>query len=393
MTDTQTQQVSYAAIARLFLRMSLLAFGGPVAHIAMGEDEIVVRRKWLTREHYLDLIAATNLIPGPNSTEVMIHVGYVLRGIPGAILSGACFIIPAFLITLALSVAYVATGAIPAVQTLFWGIQPVIVAIILSAGWRLIPSALRDRILWALFGLSAVVIAVTDIPEVIVMLAAGLVYGVIRTGTPTSGFTAIMVLAPLMQTAVEAARASAGDLFFYFLRIGAVLFGSGYVLISYIENDLVNRFGWLTSQQLLDAVALGQFTPGPVSTTSGAVGYIVAGFPGAVLATLGVFLPSFVFVVLSAPLIPRMRRSRFLSAFLTGINAAVIAAILVTVLRLADAAIQPVTGADGFDITSGIAVLMSVAAFLAIIRFRINATWLILTGALLGFIIGQLTGV
>ncbi|MBL8132176.1 MAG: chromate efflux transporter, partial [Anaerolineae bacterium] len=390
MTNTSSahaRQVSYAALARLFLRMSLVAFGGPVAHVAMGEDEIVTRRGWLSREHYLDLIAAVNLIPGPNSTEVMIHVGYVLRGIPGAILSGFCFIFTAFLLTLALAVIYVATGALPAVEAALWGIKPVIVAIILVAGYRLAPTALKTRLHLLMFAAALIGIVVLDIPEVIVMLATGVIYAMIvarMNPNPLALFAFIPV--PLIVQAAaavgEAVRAGAFDLFWYFLRIGSVLFGSGYVLFAYIQGDLVSSFGWLTNTQLLDAIAIGQFTPGPVSTTAAVVGYLVDGVPGAVAATLGIFLPSFVFVILTAPLIPRMRRSPFLSAFLSGINVGVIAAILVTVVNLAMEALRPLDGAanGALDLTSGVAAALAVGSMAALLRWRVNATLLILVG-------------
>ncbi|MFN8561794.1 MAG: chromate transporter [Anaerolineae bacterium] len=181
MTQSETPRVSYVELARLFIRLSLVAFGGPVAHVAMAEDELVARRKWLTREHYLDLIAATNLIPGPNSTEVMIHVGYTLRGIPGAILTGSCFILPTFFLTLALAVLYVQTGAIPAVEALLWGIKPVIVAIIANAGYRLVPTALRSRLLWLTCAATAGAILLLHVPEVVAIIGAGVIYAVIET--------------------------------------------------------------------------------------------------------------------------------------------------------------------------------------------------------------------
>ncbi|MEP7291116.1 MAG: chromate efflux transporter [Chloroflexota bacterium] len=379
---TEPPRVAYRELARLFLRLSLTAFGGPVAHVAMAEDEIVVRRRWLTREHYLDLIAATNLIPGPNSTEVMIHVGYVLRGIPGAILSGACFILPTAALTLALAVLYVRTGTIPAVEALLWGIKPVIVAIIANAGYRLVPSALKSPLLWLTCAGAAGAILFLHTPEVIAMLGAGVIYAMIAVRPRLPLASALVLVQPLMQSAIsEAARAGVGEVFFYFLKIGSVLFGSGYVLIAYIQQDLVNTFRWLNTRELLDAIAIGQITPGPVSSTAAVVGYIVAGLPGAVAATLGIFLPSFVLVILTAPLIPRMRRSRLMGAFLDGVNAGVIAAIGVTVAHLAGEALQPL---PALPATGMIAIGLAVAALFALIRFRINATWLIAAGAIVG---------
>lgn len=369
-------------MARLFIRLSLSAFGGPVAHIAIAEDEIVTRRGWLTREHYLDLVAATNLIPGPNSTEVMIHVGYVLKGIPGAILTGSCFIIPSAILTLVLAIIYTSTGHIPQIEAILWGVKPVIVAIIASVGYRLVRSALRTPVLWLLFGLSVLAMVLTNIHEVLVMLGAGAIYAVYKAGIGRVGTRSIVSLLwlPVMQTASGAASAGLWDIFFYFLKIGSVLFGSGYVLIVYIQQDLVNTFGWLTSRQLLDAIAIGQMTPGPVSTTVAVVGYILAGVPGAVAGTLGIFLPCFILVILTAPLIPGMRRNPFWSAFLNGVNAGVIAAILVTVIDLAYAASHSPDGRAW----SPLAIALTLVSMLLLLRFRVNATWLILFGGVVG---------
>lgn len=384
--------VSYSELARLFIRLSLSAFGGPVAHIAMAEDEIVARRRWLTREHYLDLVAATNLIPGPNSTEVMIHVGYVTRGIPGALLTGICFIGPTFLLTVLLSALYVSSGAIPQISAVLWGIKPVIVAIIAHVGYRLALTALKDRALWVLCLLSAAVIAWTPVPEVLVMVGAGLAYMLIQNRAAPKA-AALLALPRLSSetltrglwfaapyTVAVTAPVSLSEVFFYFLKIGSVLFGSGYILIAYIQQDVVNTFGWLTSRQLLDAVAIGQTTPGPVLTTVTVIGYIIAGLPGAVAATVGVFLPSFVLVILTAPLIPRMRQSRWLGAFLSGVNAGVIAAILITLLDLAAAALRTPDNTAW----SPLAVVLVVASLALLIRYKINATWLIIAGGMIG---------
>lgn len=387
--------VSYGELMRLFLRLSLTAFGGPVAHIAMGEDEIVTRRKWMTREHYLDLVAATNLIPGPNSTEVMIHVGYVTRGIPGALVAGACFIGPAFLLTLVLAILYVSSGQIPQIEALLWGIKPVIVAIIAQAGYRLAMTALKIWALWVLFAVAMGLVLFTSVPEVLVMVGAGVVYGlyVVGFGGAAVGLSMFMprladeaclipTVSPTWLQIATAAPPSLWDIFFYFLKIGSVLFGSGYVLISYIQQDVVNGFGWLTGRQLLDAVAIGQLTPGPVSTTVAVVGYIVAGLPGAVVATIGIFLPSFVLVILTAPLIPKMRQSKFLGGFLSGVNAGVIAAIVVTLLELTNAALKTLDGGAWSPVAVGLAVV----ALVLLIRYKVNASWLIVLGGVVGVI-------
>lgn len=376
--------VSYGELARVFLRLSVTAFGGPVAHVALGEDELVTRRRWLTRDHYLDLIAAANLIPGPNSTEVMIHVGHSLRGIPGALLSGLCFIGPAFLITLALGILYVNGGALPEVEALFRGIQPVIVAVIAGAGWRLLRSALQGPTLWLLFALGAALLAATDLPEVMVMLLTGLLHVLwgSRAGVALPAFLLSGLPALPGQVLLAAGTPGLGELFLYFLRIGAILFGSGYLLVAYIQQDLVVSYGWLGAQQLLDAIAIGQTTPGPVLTTATAIGMIVAGLPGALLATLGIFLPSFIFVMLSAPFIPRLRKSAPVRHFLAGAHAAVVAAILVTLLELARAAM---TDSAGQPWLPGMA--LCALSLAALIRLRVNATWLVLIGGAAGLLL------
>ncbi len=386
---SEKSAVPYSALARLFLKMSVQAFGGPVAHIAMGEDEIVHRRQWLTHEEYMDMVAATNLIPGPNSTEVMIHVGYKTRGIPGAVLAGVCFITPSFLITLVLAILYVQYGNIPQVESALWGIQPVIVAIIAVVAYRLAPSVIKSRDLVVLFVVSLLVMAFSEIDEVIIMLLAGLIFAIWKM-FGSSGAMFALIVPVAMQTAVTSAHTvPLSDVFWYFLRVGATLFGSGYVLISYIQNDLVNSLGWLTNQQLLDAVAIGQVTPGPVSTTAAVVGYIIGGVPAAVVATIAIFLPAFVLVILTAPLIPKMRRSPFWSAFLSGINAAVLAAILITTLRLALTAFHPLQSDPiALGRFSLIAIGMFLLSALAMIRLRVNTTLLIAVGAVLGILLG-----
>lgn len=389
-TASNLSHVTYGDLARLFLRMSVFAFGGPAAHIAMGEDEIVTRRKWLTREEYLDIVAATNLIPGPNSTEVMIHVGHKTKGIPGAIFAGFCFITPAMLITLVLTMLYVATGSLPAANALLWGIQPVIIAIIAVAAYRLIPTALTSPLLWAFFGISTALLIFTSIPEVVVMIGAGILYAVMMTRQQWGANLSMML--PLAMPALQAvapAAPTAFDLFSYFLRIGAVLFGSGYVLVSYIQQDLVTTYGWLTARQLLDAVAIGQFTPGPVLTTATSIGYIVAGLPGAVLSTIGIFLPAFVLVIVTAPLIPRMRRNVFFAAFLTGTNAAVIGALVSVIIQLLGTALSPFNAAalPVAEVSLVALALMSISV-IGILRFRVNATWLLILGAVVGLVVG-----
>ncbi|NWF70067.1 MAG: chromate efflux transporter [Chloroflexi bacterium] len=376
--NSAEKTVTYLDLARLFLRLSLVAFGGPVAHIAMVEDEVVARRQWLTRAHFLDMVAATNLIPGPNSTEVMIHIGYIKKGIPGAVLAGVCFIGPAFLLTLALAVLYVQSGALPQINALLWGIKPVIVAIIANVGLRFAQTALKGRALWLLC-VGCLALLLLDMSEVLVMLGAGLLYAFYTQHWPS--LLAVFALSPLLQHAAQTAeRVGLWEIFFYFLRIGSVLFGSGYLLVAYIQQDLVNSFGWLSAQQVLDAVAIGQMTPGPVLTTVTVVGYIVAGFPGALVGTIGVFLPAFVLVIVTAPLLPKMRTSKFWGAFLAGVNTGVVAAIALTLIDLTQAALRTPSGVT----FSPLAAVMAVLSLALLLRWKINTTWLILGSALVG---------
>lgn len=390
---TQGGRVSAGDLARLFLRLSVQAFGGPIAHIAMTEDEVVARRGWLSRAEFLDLVAAANLIPGPNSTEVIIHIGYRMAGVRGAIVAGISFITPAFLITLALAVLYREYGSVPQVEAALWGIQPVILAIIAVAAYRLVPAALNTPALIGLAAIALALLAFSPLPDVIVYLGIGLVYA-LHSGRAALVAWILPLIAPASRSiegaAAAAAQPSLLDIGAYFLYLGSVLFGSGYVLVAYLQADVVAGFGWLTGQQLLDAVAIGQFTPGPVLTTAGVVGYLTAGIPGAVIATVAIFLPAFVLVILIAPLVPRLRRSRPLSAFLNGVNAAVIAGILWTVWTLLGAATAtPGTSAGGID---PVAAALGIGAAIALTRFRINATWLVIAGAVVGWAYWALIG-
>jgi chromate transporter len=306
-------------VARLFLKLGLIGFGGPAAHIALMEDEVVRRRRWLTREEFLDLLGATNLIPGPNSTEMAIHVGFVRAGWRGLLVGGACFILPAMLTTLAVAVAYGRYGRLPEVGWILYGVKPVIIAVVVQAMWSLGRKAVATP-LAAAVALAVLVLALRGANEVVLLFAAALGLPLLR-GVATAGGALSLVPGGLLGSTlagtaglppVAGAPASAilPQLALIFLKVGSILFGSGYVLLAFLRPDLVERTRWLTDAQLLDAVAVGQFTPGPVLTTATFVGYLVAGVPGAIVATVGIFLPSFVFVALSSPFIPRLRRSR-----------------------------------------------------------------------------------
>lgn len=375
-------------IARLFLRFGCVAFGGPAAHIAMMDDEFVERRKWITRQHFLDLVGATNLIPGPNSTEMVMHLGYERGGLLGMIAAGVCFILPAAGLTGALAWAYVEYGALPAVGPFLVGIKPAVIAIILGALWKLGTKAAKGWRL-GLIGASAAVASLLGAGEIVTLAVIG-VLGTIWLHTSRSESAAAGVIVLLSQTKrqVFAAAAAAGaaasaisltKLGLFFLKIGSILYGSGYVLIAFLEGGLVDDYGWLTKAQLLDAVAAGQFTPGPVLTTATFIGYVLMGWPGAGVSTLGIFLPSFVFVAILNPIIPKLRKSEWSAAFLDAVNAAALGLMAAVVIELARSTL--ITWQAG---------VIAIAAAVAVFFLKINSAYLVLGGALLGWLLFQL---
>ncbi|GMU05622.1 chromate efflux transporter [Corallococcus caeni] len=368
-------------VARVFLRLGLTSFGGPAAHIAMMEDELVRRRQWLPREEFLDLLGATNLIPGPNSTELAIHLGHRRAGWPGLVVAGVCFIVPAMLLTLAAAWAYVRFGTLPQAGALLYGVKPVILAVVLQALWGLGRTALTTRPRVAV-AVGATVASALGVNELLILAVSGMALAAwLRArSTPPPGST--LALAPFALQGAAAVTATAsvpfslGGLFLFFVKVGSVLFGSGYVLLAFLRADLVEHWGWLTEAQLLDAVAVGQFTPGPVFTTATFIGYLVGGVPGAGLATLGIFLPAFVFVAISGPLVPRLRRSRTAGAVLDGVNAASLALMAVVTWQLGRAALV-----DAWTVALGV-----VGAVL-LLRWRVNSAWLVLGGAAVGLLL------
>jgi chromate transporter len=371
--DALATRTSLAELALLFLRLGATAFGGPAAHIAMMRDEVVRRRKWLTDERFLDLLGATNLIPGPNSTEMAIHIGWSRRRWSGLVTAGVTFIVPAMLITGVLGWAYVRFGKLPETSWLLWGIKPVIVAVVLQALWNLAPTAART---WPLriLGLVAVAASLLRVHELLILFGSGTLVAAVRGRG--SGGVHLRQFAPVVPMAAGAAAVSTvtlPGLFWVFLKIGSVLFGSGYVLLAFLRADLVERLHWLTQGQLIDAVAAGQVTPGPVFTTATFIGYLLAGPAGALVATAGIFLPAFVFVAASGPLLPRLRASAMAGAFLDGLNVASLALMAAVAAQLGRAAIV--------DLPTALLGLMSAALLL---RFKVNATWLVLGGAGVG---------
>lgn len=368
-------------LARLFLKLGTVSFGGPAAHTALMQAEVVQRRQWLTPEAFLDLVSATNLIPGPNSTELAIHIGHRRAGWPGLLVAGLCFILPATLIVGLVAWAYVRYGALPQAAGLLYGVKPVIIAVVAQALYSLGRAALKTKPLAAL-GLAAVALNLLGVHELLVLLAAGLAMvagrGLLRRGRgPAAAGLALLGAAPGAPAAAAAGVAalpfSLDGLFFFFLKVGSMLFGSGYVLLAFLRADLVQRWHWLSEGQLLDAIAVGQFTPGPLFTTATFIGFLLHGPAGAAVGTAGIFLPAFVFVALSAPYVPRLRSSPLASAALDGVNVASLALMAVVSGHLGVAALV-----DGW--TLAVAALSA----LLMLRYKVNSAWLVLGGALLG---------
>jgi chromate transporter len=361
-------------IAWLFLRLGVTAFGGPVAHIAMMEDEVVRRRRWLSREEFLDLLGATHLIPGPNSTEMAIHIGRARAGWRGLLVAGACFIVPATLLVGALAWGYVRFGSVPAVTGLLYGVKPVVIAIILQALWGLGRSALKSWRLAAI-GTAALVAAALGANELAVLAAAALLAALPRLAAraPAAGLVAAWAAGG---TASGPVAFGLWPLFAVFLKIGAVLFGSGYVLLAFLRTDLVEHLHWLTERQLLDAVAAGQVTPGPLFTTATFVGYVLGGAGGAAVATAGIFLPAFVYVGLSGLLLPRLRGSPAARAALDGVIVGSLALMALVTWQLGRAALVDAP-----------TVALAAASALLLFRWRVSATWLVGGGALAGLLL------
>jgi chromate transporter len=409
-------RVRLEELAGLFLKLGATAFGGPAAHIAMMEHEVVRRRGWMSREEFLDLLGATNLLPGPNSTKMSLFVGHARAGLAGLLVAGLSFVLPATAIVLAFAWAYVRFGALPAMPHFFEGIKPVVLALVATALVSLGRTAVKTRFHLALGAVA--VVAAFFVHEFLLLLLAGcvsvlamqiedLLRRVRGDGAPAapkpegeasaegadaraslardsdasphapSKKSSSLVVPLFFSSAAISSSFSLSGLFFFFLKTGAILFGSGYVLLAFLRADLVERWHWLTSAQLLDAVAVGQFTPGPLSSTATFIGYVLAGPAGAAVATIGIFLPAFAFVAACGPFVPRLRASRPVGAFLDGVNVGALALMAAVTLQLARSALVGVPTA---------ALFLASAAVLAV--FRINAAWLVLAGGLLGIAFG-----
>ncbi|MGA2235551.1 MAG: chromate efflux transporter [Terriglobales bacterium] len=384
--STEIREASLGEIALVFLKLGTTAFGGPPAHLAMMEEEFVRRRHWITQAEFLDRLATANLIPGPSSTEVAIFVGQLKRGWRGLIVAGCCFILPAAVIVSVIAWAYVRFGSLPRVEGILSAIKPAVVAIVIQALGKLGRTGVRTTLLAVIAALAAV-LSFVGVSPVLVLVFAGLVSAAALAmknrlvGAGVFGLQKVMELPKVVAGAMAIGAVGAafpvglGRLFLAFLKIGSVVFGSGYVLLAFLQTEFVKRLHWLTEKQLIDAVAVGQFTPGPLFTTATFIGYVVAGWMGAAVATVGIFLPGFVLVAVSGPLIPRLRRSAVAAAALDGVVAGSLALIAVVAWQLGKASIVDRASLVVFGVS-----------LLALLRFRVNSAWLIAAAAVVGWV-------
>jgi chromate transporter len=374
-TTPADQRGTLAEVAKQFLRLGFIAYGGPAAHVAMMEEEFVRRRNWLTRERFLDLLGAVNLLPGPSSTELAIYLGEIRAGLPGLILAGVCFILPAAFLVTALAWVYLKFGTVPQVAGLLFGIKPIVVALIAQAVWNLGKTGLRTVPLAAL-ALTVVLLAMAGVHAVWLLIGAGLFWMALREGKQLTSNRTALGAGIGLGSCCAAGTFGALPIFFYFLKIGAVLIGSGYVLLPVLRSDLVMKLHWLNDSQLLDAVAVSQATPGPFFTVATFIGYLLAGWKGATLATLGMFLPAFVYVGITSGFLPKLRESPLAAAFLDGVNAAAVALMAFVGWQFGRTAL----------VNAPAAILALLSAFL-VFRYKINSTWLVLGGAASGILL------
>jgi len=365
---------SLSEVAREFLRLGFIAYGGPAAHVAMMEEQFVRRRGWLTRERFLDLLGAVNLLPGPSSTELAIYLGEIRAGLAGLIVAGACFILPAAILVTGLAWAYLKFGTLPQVAGLLFGIKPVVVALVAQAVWNLGKTALRNVPL-ATLALAVVLLASVGVHAVSLLIGAGLLWMTLREGKRLAGNRAALGAWFGLGSGTMGGALGVLPVFFYFLKIGAVLIGSGYVLLPVLRADLVLNLHWLTDAQLLDAVAVSQATPGPFFTVATFIGFVLAGWKGATLATLGMFLPAFVYVGVTSGFLPKLRKSPLAGAFLDGVNAAAVALMALVGWQFGRAVLVNIPAA-----------ILAVFSVVLIFRYKVNSTWLVLGGAAAGMV-------
>lgn len=365
-------------VIRLFTRLGFTGFGGPVAHIAMMHDEAVKKRQWLTEQEFLDLLGATNLIPGPNSTEMAVHLGHKRAGWLGFWAGGICFTAPAVLLMLICAWAYEKFGATPEGEWLLYGVKPVAIAIIAQALWKLGKKAIKGKF-GVILAVINVALSLLGLHELVILLISGAIALLKKTGKKLFKTEKSLSIAPLpilLSLNLATTNFSLLSLFLFFFKVGSVLYGTGYVLIVFLRADLVDRLGWLTDQQLLDAIAIGQITPGPLSSTATFIGYLLGGVAGAGVATLGMFLPSFLFVAALNPILPKLSKSEWFRAFLDGVNIGALSLMMmVTVFLAKSSLIDPLT------------ISVAIAALFLLIRYEINSLWLVLGGMAIGLIL------
>jgi chromate transporter len=377
----RSQRLIELAIA--FARLGITAFGGPAAHIAMMDDEFVKRRQWLSREQLLDLLGVTNLLPGPNSTELAIHIGYERAGWRGLWVAGSCFILPAMLLVWGLAILYKRYQVLPQAEGLLYGVKPIIIAIVLQALWNLGKKAAKD-IPTCVAAVVAIAAYFLRVNELLLLLVMGLAVMVIKRwqqrGQSLGAWLPVgLTWTQLGTAATVATTPSWMAVFWFFLKIGCVLYGSGYILLAFLQRDLVERYQWLSSQELIDAIAIGQITPGPVFTTATFVGYLLAGHAGAIAGTVGIFLPAFVLVWFVNPWVSKLRQSPWFSGFLDGVNAASLGLMAGVTYTLGRVAVVD-------WVTVGLALVSAIALF----RFKVNSAWLVLAGGAIGLLITAL---
>ncbi|MGB1247480.1 MAG: chromate efflux transporter [Chitinophagales bacterium] len=373
-----TQCKKLIEVAQVFFKMGCIAFGGPAAHIAMMEEEIVNKRKWMDRQYFLDLIGATNLIPGPNSTELTMHCGHVRAGKAGLFVAGISFIFPAVVITGFFAWLYTTYGQLPAIEPFFLGIKPAVLAIIISAIYKLGKKALKNWELGVLGGL-VFIACILGVNEITALLSAGIIgtiYFTTKSKIAQKDTKAIFPFIFMQASSTSLLKISSLKVFWTFLKVGTVLYGSGYVLFAYLDAELVTK-GWLTQQQLLDAIAVGQFTPGPVLSTATFIGYQLAGWGGAVAASIGIFLPSFLFVLILNPLVSKMRQSKLLSHFLDAVNIAAVAVMVAVLYEMAKGTL--------IDWRTILIAVLSIGLVFGM--KKVNAMWIVLGGAILGYLL------
>lgn len=359
-------------VALLFFKLGSIAFGGPAAHISMMEDEVVKKRKWMTSQHFLDLVGATNLIPGPNSTEMTMHCGHERAGWKGLVVAGASFVFPAVVITMVFAWLYKQYGQLPEVEPFIYGIKPAVIAIILAAVYRLGSKALKS-IKLGILGLVTLIACLLGVHEILALFACGILGAVLHFISHSKNKLHSFTILTLVQFT---ASADTLKILWIFFKVGALLYGSGYVLFAYLDAELVNT-GLLTRQELIDAVAVGQFTPGPVLSTATFIGWQLGGFWGAIAATFGIFLPSFIFVAILNPLVPKMRKSALVAALLDAVNIAAVAVIVAVCIEM---------GKD--SITDWRTILIALLSIVAVFVFKkMNSAFIVIGGALVGYLL------